>query len=643
MTDPLPAGAARNLDLAEQEQRRAEEQRRKAQHLRRRHARERRFQALGLSAIVLTALVVLGLLGTIIYRALPAFTHHYLVLAPFDAAQGDALAGASDTDYRAVLRGALGALIPSAQSRSQRRALGRLLASGADILLAGALAGDRHLLSDPGGIPVPLSDEADLYLKGFSGRQTVLGGTFPVQLFDEAGAGARIVTPAAQFAPVREEKRQRLAELQMRLLAEIESLRRSETALGLARREAKERVRSLPRGGADDTQLRGRTGFVEQAQKALAARLARVTTELEGVSARLDEVDERLQLTASDPSVFVRIAGGILKIEQIIGDNLSGPWLLHPSAQGLPSGQQAGGGQANALTPGGAQHGTAAQAHRAGSWSIILISSPEAERKVSDAQIAWLEHLRAQGLVERRVNTLFFTRSASREAEMAGILGAVVGSFLTLLVTLCVAFPVGVSAAIYLQEFAPKNRLTMIIEVNINNLAAVPSIVFGLLGLAVFLNFFGLPRSAPLVGGFVLGLMTLPTIIIASRAALGAVPPSIREAALAIGASRMQSVFHHVLPAALPGVLTGSIIGMAQALGETAPLLMIGMVAFVVDVPSGFTDPATALPVQIYMWADFPEFAFSHKAAAAIVVLLAFLILMNGTAIYLRRRFEQRW
>jgi phosphate transport system permease protein len=226
---------------------------------------------------------------------------------------------------------------------------------------------------------------------------------------------------------------------------------------------------------------------------------------------------------------------------------------------------------------------------------------------------------------------------------MAGIKVALYGSFFTLLVTAAIAFPIGVFAAIYLEEFAPRNRLTDLIEININNLAAVPSIVFGLLGLAVFLNFFGLPRSAPLVGGLVLTLMTLPTIIIASRAALKSVPPSIREAALGMGASRMQTTFHHVVPLAMPGMLTGTIIGMAQALGESAPLLMIGMIAFIVDVPQGFLDPATVLPVQIYLWADSPERAFLERTSAGIMVLLAFLILMNLLAIFLRRKFERRW
>jgi phosphate transport system permease protein len=268
---------------------------------------------------------------------------------------------------------------------------------------------------------------------------------------------------------------------------------------------------------------------------------------------------------------------------------------------------------------------------------------PESERRVDDLQLGWVDAWRAAGQLETRFNRVLFSAGDSREPELAGIRGALMGSLYTLLVTLLLSFPVGVAAALYLEEFAPKNRWTDLIEVNINNLAAVPSIIFGLLGLAVFLNFFGLPRSVPLVGGLVLTLMTLPTIIIAGRAALQSVPPSIREAALGVGASATQTVFHHVLPLALPGMLTGTIIGMARALGESAPLLMIGMVAFIVDVPQGINDPATVLPVQIFLWADSPERAFVERTSAATLVLLAFLITMNGLAVVLRSRLERRW
>ena len=270
-------------------------------------------------------------------------------------------------------------------------------------------------------------------------------------------------------------------------------------------------------------------------------------------------------------------------------------------------------------------------------------SLPEDDRRVKDTQIEWIDSMVEAGELKKVFNTVFFTAGDSREPELAGIWAAAKGSFYTLLVTLLLSFPIGVAAAVYLEEFAPQNKWTDIIEVNINNLAAVPSIVFGLLGLAIFINFFGLPRSAPLVGGMVLTLMTLPTIIISGRAALKSVPPSIREAALGMGASRMQVVTHHVLPLAMPGMMTGTIIGMAQALGETAPLLMIGMIAFIVDIPQGFTDPSTVLPVQIYLWSDSPERGFTERTSAAIMTLLFFLICMNAFAVYLRKKFERRW
>ena len=340
------------------------------------------------------------------------------------------------------------------------------------------------------------------------------------------------------------------------------------------------------------------------------------------LSARAQAIDEPELLNRQLPSYLIAMNGGVIKINKVTNSEMVGKTIIP-----LKTAQEA------------AQH----------NWKIIKILPSESNRKLSDKEIVWLDKLQAEGRVVKKFNTQFFTSGASREAEIAGIWGAAIGSFFTMLVTLCLSFPIGVLAALYLEEFAPKNIITDSIEVNINNLAAVPSIVFGLLGLAVFLNFFGLPRSAPIVGGMVLALMTLPTIIIASRAALKAVPPSIREAALGLGASQVQTVFQHVLPLAMPGILTGTIIGMAQALGETAPLLMIGMVAFIVDIPgttgffNGFFDPSTVLPVQIYMWADFPEAAFKQKTAAAIIILLGFLILMNVVAVLLRKRFERRW
>ncbi len=263
--------------------------------------------------------------------------------------------------------------------------------------------------------------------------------------------------------------------------------------------------------------------------------------------------------------------------------------------------------------------------------------------RLTDAQLGWLDELEKRDAVTKKFNTTLFTTGDSREPEQAGLWGAVVGSFFSLSVTLLVCFPLGVATSVYLEEFAPKNKWTHLIEVNINNLAAVPSVVFGLLGLAIFLNFFGMPRSAPLVGGLVLALISMPTIIIAGRAAMKAVPPSIREAALGLGASKLQMVTDHVLPLSMPGILTGTILGMAHALGETAPLLMIGMVAFIVDIPASPLDPSAVLPVQVYLWADSPERAFVERTSAAIMVLLFFLAMMNLAAIMLRKKFERRW
>ncbi|MDP1630887.1 MAG: phosphate ABC transporter permease PstA [Caulobacter sp.] len=267
----------------------------------------------------------------------------------------------------------------------------------------------------------------------------------------------------------------------------------------------------------------------------------------------------------------------------------------------------------------------------------------QADRRLNNHQLDWLDRLKADGDVKSGFNVAFFTHADSTEPEQAGILGAVMGSAMMLLVTALIAVPMGVLAAVWLEEFAPKNRWTDIIEVNINNLAAVPSIVYGLLGLAVFINWLGAPRGAPLTGGMVLALMALPTIIIATRSALKAVPPSIREAALGVGASRTQTVFHHVLPQAMPGVMTGTILSLAHALGETAPLLMIGMIAFNPGIPEGFTSSASVLPVQVFIWENASERAFHERTAAAIIVLLVFMIAMNAAAVILRRRFERRW
>jgi len=349
---------------------------------------------------------------------------------------------------------------------------------------------------------------------------------------------------------------------------------------------------------------------------ARSAKRDKLMAEAEDLRARSAAEGGDEKIGRKEPSLLINVGEGWLKMDRVTPTGGTGKEIL-------PIGD--------------------VSAADAGEWSYFVADQPEISRKVSDNQVVWLETLREQGSVEKVFNTRFFTTGDSREPELAGLWGAIVGSFWTMLVTFIIAFPIGVLTAIYLEEFAPKTRFTDIIEVNINNLAAVPSIIFGLLGLSVFLGFFGMPRSAPLVGGFVLALMTLPTIIISARASIRAVPPSIKDAALGLGASKVQASFHHVLPLAMPGILTGTILGMAQALGETAPLIMIGMVAFIVDIPGGVTDSATVLPVQIFRWADFPERAFEARTALSICVLLMFLIAMNALAVFLRKRFERRW
>lgn len=502
--------------------------------IRRRYRAEARFRFYGLAAIALTALFVVVVLADILIKGLPAFTQHELMLpVKLDPAEIDPN-GTRDpaviraADFQLLVRNALRAEFPHVTGRAERRSLDGLLSQGASDVLRARVAADPSLIGRTVTVPVLLSDDADLYLKGAGTRIARAPGR-GVATVDGASGEVRLRSSGDDFA-------------------------------------------ALIAGG-----------------KVLGGAL---------------------------PSLLVAINGGMVKAVGIGGKDIRGEVLLPL---------------------------TSADAAQPGSWHVVTYLTPENDRRVNDREVTWLESLRERDLVRSAFNWRFFTAGDSREAELAGIRGALVGSALTLLVTLVLCLPLGVAGAIYLEEFAPKNWATEIIEININNLAAVPSIVFGLLGLAVFLGFLGLPRSAPLVGGLVLALLVLPTIIIASRAALKAVPPLIREAALGVGASHQQAVFHHVLPLAMPGIMTGAIIGMAHALGETAPLLMIGMVAFIVEPAASITDAATVLPVQIYLWSDLPEIAFQAKTAAAIIVLLLFLFVMNGMAIYLRKRFERRW
>jgi phosphate transport system permease protein len=334
------------------------------------------------------------------------------------------------------------------------------------------------------------------------------------------------------------------------------------------------------------------------------------------VLSRISQAGAPITPDEFSPSLLVEINGGVVKALRVSADEVAGEELIPLKTDDVAA---------------------------AGAWQARELEVAEADRLVTDRQAAWANALTASGDIKRVINFDLLTKSDSTYPELAGLAAALAGSFWIMLVTLALSLPIGVAAAIYLEEFAPRNRITDFIEVNINNLAAVPSIVFGLLGAAVFINFFDLPRSAPVVGGLVLSLITLPTIIIATRAALGAVPPSIREGALAVGASLPQTVFHHVLPLAAPGIMTGAIIGLARALGETAPLLLIGMVAFVADPPDGPMDSATALPVLVYKWSSAAERAWQPMTSAGIIVLLVFMFAMNALAVYLRRRLERRW
>ncbi len=598
--------------------------RERSKHTAKRFAAESRFKYTGLACVLIAAGFLVLLLSTVIGNGIPAFTFNYLKMS-VDLSQKAVNPDApGDADYRSIINDGVKEALPFVSGRSDRRTARGLVSSGAPIILRQDVLDSPDVLGERRPMSIPLSDTADLYFKGSFGS---LNNVTPGEDITIADNDGEITIQASEtvfsqfVANAREALGQRAEQLQRRVVA----LQRSV--------DKQERIKAAAETVLADNQA-------DQAAKTRAqSRLKGAAEALTGLQSQMNELDSRRSalseraaategtetLTREYPSLFLTAGEGVIKITEAGVRTAKGEVLVPFADTGTLS---------------------------AGSWALRTFDLPESERKISDKEIIWLEQLKNAGSIESGWNEIFFTRGASREAEMAGIWGAVVGSFLTLIVTLFLSFFIGIAAAIYLEEFAPKNWVTDIIEVNINNLAAVPSIVFGLLGLGILINgvslgWFtlggGFPRSAAVTGGTVLALMTLPTIIIASRAALKAVPPSIREAALGVGASKIQTVFHHVLPLAMPGMLTGTIIGMAQALGETAPLLMIGMVAFIVDIPGGPTDPATVLPVQIYMWADFPEQAFQQKTAAAIMVLLAFLVLMNAIAVILRKRFERRW
>ncbi|MCC5995965.1 MAG: phosphate ABC transporter permease PstA [Oceanicaulis sp.] len=565
--------------------------------LARRHRSERRFQFYGAAAICLAVAFLCLLIGSILIQSVPAMTTWRMTLeVELDRQTIDPRGDMSEASlrrggYNAAIQNALRAQFPDVEDRAELRELFGLYSSVNAARLLNRVVQDPSLVGRTVSFTLPIDDDADLYLKGVSVRESRAPGPAPVRIERREGRAVSLASDTAVFdayvEDVREVARERARTLEQRAL-------RAEAALA-------------------DTIDRDIRAIYEA-----EARRARV--QAERLRERLDD-GAPVVLGPQIPSLLIQVSGAVIRITEVSADRSSAQGEIVISA---------------ALDE-------AAHAD----WTLWTLETPQAGRLISDRQIAWADALRERGLTRSGFNTELFTYADSREPELAGVLGALIGSVLTMFVTMLLAVPIGVGAAIYLEEFAPKNRITSIIEVNINNLAAVPSIVFGLLGLAVFINTFGLPRSAPIVGGVVLALMTLPTVIISSRAALKAVPPSIREAALGVGASKTQAVFHHVLPLAAPGILTGSIIGLAQALGETAPLLMIGMVAFIADAPtlglSGFTEPATVMPVQIFLWSSAAERAFEARTAAAILILLTLMVSLNAAAIYLRRRFERRW
>ena len=553
--------------------------------LRARYRADSRFRWYGIAALAIATAFLAVLIADIFSKGLPAFWQHSLRLdVPLSAETIDP-EGKRDratllgADYMGLAKGALAVAVPGIEGRTAKKQLNEIMSTGAVDDLRKRVVSNPELIGQTVSTHLLLSDTADLYFKGEGTRISQTAATRGIATPSGSAGEITILTSANDFAEALQAVKQDLQSKAAALVAEADRLERLKSA------EAAERIGVL-------------------------------RVEAKELQARVDNPNGDEILGGDIPSRLVAINGGLVKVTKLSNSAITGNVILPM---------------------------TAAADAQPGTWQVQTYETPENNRSVKDSVVAYLERLRSKGQIEKGFNWLFFTAGDSREPELAGVRGAIFGSILTLLVTLGVCLPIGVMAAIYLEKFAPKNRLTDFIEININNLAAVPSIVFGLLGLAVFLNFFGMPRSAPLVGGLVLALLVLPTIIITARAALKSVPPSIEEAALGVGASKQQAILHHVLPLAMPGIMTGSIIGMAHALGETAPLLMIGMVAFIVDVPQSITDSATALPVQIYLWSDLPEPAFQAKTAAAIIVLLAVLFLMNGTAIWLRKKFERRW
>ncbi len=559
-----------------------------ALRLKKRHAAQKRLKAYGVTAIILSGLALTLLLWSVLGKSFGAMTEHYIEMPiTLDAAliDGDNI---KRSDFSQLSKDMLKNKFPFVTGRVERRDMLDLISTGAAYELRDLVQEQPALIGQTVDFDFLASDISDLYLKGSYGQieEVAHQGTLTLDLSDGV---VSVTSTVDDFAPL-------LGNVRSRLMVRADKLR-----IKAALQENGRRV-FIERGDLAEAAIRGTNRD---------ARLAEAA-DLEYLAAQENGIFELDRFTAS---VFVRVGQNWIVLETITANGGAGRVIGNLDIAEIS----------------------------ASDWELMVYETPPIKRKVSDIQMILLENLRSDGAISSGINKHFFTSGDSREPELAGVWGAAVGSFWTMLVTIIFAFFIGVPAAIYLEEFARDNKFTRMVEININNLAAVPSIVFGLLGLSVFIGFFGMQRSSPIVGGMVLGIMTLPVIIIAARAAIRAVPPSIRDGALALGASDLQVSMHHVLPLSMPGILTGTILGMARALGETAPLIMIGMVAFIVDIPKGPTDNATVLPVQIFRWADFPERAFEARTAAAILVLLMFLFTMNLAAILLRKRFERRW
>jgi phosphate transport system permease protein len=589
--------------------------------IKRRHAAETRFRWFGIT-MVATAIAACGLLLlSVIAQSIPAMTENRLhVTLQVSAEKADPMGNRVPSEIReqgnfyGLVQDALIQRFPTAEADRKLDDLFDVVTSLAAVPIGRTLAEDPSLIGKTLDVSLPINDDLDLFLKGAYGKTRVSQGEEPLNVSKAADNTFTLSGGRAPFAKPVANLREDLAVAATEL----------ETALGLKRQRLsiaqtqvaalKARVAELKASGGPG--LAAAEALADQAQTLvdnLVGETAADAATIEAYRAAIKGQGGAIDLNDDKPSILVEVRGSTYKLTRISPSSAQGV-LLARSPQSVDY-----------------------------VWRTVQLATPQNGRAVNDEVIAFGRQLQNEGAIRPALNTTIFTNSDSNEPELSGILSALVGSIFTLLVTFCTAVPIGVATAVYLEEFAPKNALTDFIEVNINNLAAVPSIVFGLLGFAVFLTFFNMPRSAPIVGGIVLTLMSLPVIIIASRAALKAVPPSIREAALGVGASKMQAIFHHVLPLAMPGIMTGSILAMAHALGETAPLLMIGMVAFIADVPTSLTDSATVLPVELFMWAGRPERAWEPRTAMAILILLLFMIVMNAVAIFLRRKFERRW